>query len=180
MSQHRIESFEKPARNAKVVVFGKSESGKSALVNKLIPDAFNIEHTGHPVAMDYGAVSFQGIHFHLFGTPGKVRFKSVRESLSRGADAVIFVLDSSSNFEEDDQTLLYEVEHLHIPYIVFINRKQSTEWEYEYLDECMVNSLTAFQIIEGSATTSEWVYELLIALKQMIELRCTGHQVSYA
>jgi GTPase SAR1 family protein len=50
--------------------------------------------------MDHGLANVDGMNVFLFGTPGLLRFRTMRKILSSGADGIIFVVDSVD--EESD------------------------------------------------------------------------------
>jgi len=56
---------------------------------------------GRTVAMDVGYVSLGGLHISLMGTPGLLRFNTMRNIISNGADGIIFIFDAS-NSESDE------------------------------------------------------------------------------
>src|SRR5512143_3830880 len=108
--------------SVKVVIYGKSEAGKSTLVRRLIAEAVNISHDGRTTAMDYGTVHFEDQSFHLFGTPGQPHFKPVREVISRGMHAAVFVVDSTRCLDAEDRDILMELDFATVPYIIFLNQ----------------------------------------------------------
>ena len=52
-------------KQAKVVIVGKDEAGKSTLVQNIIPSAMNIERQGRTIALDYGNRAHKGYKLHL-------------------------------------------------------------------------------------------------------------------
>ena len=109
--------------NAKVVLYGKSEAGRSTLVQKLIPEAVNSHHAGRTVAMDYGMVHFSGWGSHFFGTPGQPRFRPVRQVISQGMPATVLIADSTRCFDDEHRDLLFELDIAKVLYIIFLNQK---------------------------------------------------------
>ncbi len=150
---------------AKIVIFGKSEAGKSTLIQHLVPGALNVEHKGRTVALDYGKIIFRGQEFHLFGTPGQAHLTPVRECLTEGIDVAIFVMDSSRRFDKEDIKLLKELEALKVPYLIFINQKPEINPERRKVDRLLTDFTKPFQIIEGSAKTGDGLSKLLLALQ---------------
>jgi len=91
----------------KIVVTGPYEAGKSLLINKLTGGAcINIERRGTTIAMDHGLKDVDGMTVFLFGTPGLLRFRTMRKILSSGADGIIFVVDSADK-ESDARAKLF-------------------------------------------------------------------------
>jgi len=79
----------------KIVVTGPLGSGKSQIINKITNGAcINIERRGTTIAMDFGVANVDGMSVFMFGTPGLLRFRTMRKILSSGADGIIFVVDS--------------------------------------------------------------------------------------
>jgi len=148
----------------KVVLYGKSEAGKSTLVRHLIPHAVNIDHQGRTVAMDYGTVHYSGCDFHFFGTPGQPHFRPVREIISRGMNAAVMVVDSTRCIDNEDRDLLIELDAVGVPYIIFLNQKPKKPASVSYITAALPDFSRPFSIIEGSAQTGDGVHYLLQAL----------------
>ncbi len=157
--------------NAKVVLYGKSEAGKSTLVRRLIPDAVNINHEGRTTAMDYGTFRSGEVSFHLFGTPGQPHFKPVREVISQGMDAAILVVDSTRCLDHEDGELIKELGTAKVPYIVFLHQKPERKAEKSKVENFMQGFVPPFRIVVGSAKTGEGVQELMKAMKGSVALR---------
>jgi small GTP-binding protein len=95
----------------KIVLLGPYNSGKSTLVQKVCGEsAISIDYGGTTVALDHCRTQIYGVEVFLFGTPGLQRFEIIRKILSKGADGILFVVDSVNiaSFEEAE-TLLREV-----------------------------------------------------------------------
>ena len=155
----------------KVVVYGKSEAGKSTLVRMLAPEAVNIDHNGRTVAMDYGVIQFEDCSFHFFGTPGQPHFRPVREVISLGMDTAVFVVDSTRCFDEEDRELLFELTLVNVPYVIFLNQKPQRSYEKSAIEAALQGFSWPVCIVEGSAKTGEGVEDLLGALKYSAGLR---------
>ncbi len=93
-------------KTCKVVVTGAFNAGKSAFIRTIseipvvsterqITDKLARVKEETTVAMDYGQVTVGGRMFHLFGTPGQVRFEFMWDILSREADALLLLVDST-------------------------------------------------------------------------------------
>jgi signal recognition particle receptor subunit beta len=85
----------------KLVISGPVGAGKTTFVNTLSEspvvstDELASEEIGKrntTVAMDFGTLSIDGIHVHLFGTPGQDRFDFMWEVLSEGALGLLLLL----------------------------------------------------------------------------------------
>ncbi|MFX1294325.1 MAG: ATP/GTP-binding protein [Promethearchaeota archaeon] len=97
----------------KILVTGEYHAGKSTFVrtacSKSERPAVNIDRGTDDkttVAMDFGIVELKGLRLSIFGTPGLARFNIIRRILSKGADAVIFLIDSA------DELMDYRVKYL--------------------------------------------------------------------
>ena len=79
----------------KIVVTGPYESGKSLMIHHITDGAcINVERRGTTIAMDHGLAKVDEMNVFMFGTPGLLRFRTMRKILSSGADGIIFVVDS--------------------------------------------------------------------------------------
>ncbi len=91
----------------KIVVTGPFESGKSTIIHNITNgNCINVEVNGTTIAMDHGVANINGMNVFLFGTPGLLRFTTMRKILSEGADGLIFVVDSSDP-ESDARAKLF-------------------------------------------------------------------------
>ncbi|MGQ4870488.1 MAG: GTP-binding protein [Candidatus Thorarchaeota archaeon] len=91
----------------KIVVTGPYASGKSLLIHNITKGAcINIERSGTTIAMDHGVADVDGMSVFMFGTPGLLRFRTMRKILSSGADGIIFVVDSADK-ESDARAKLF-------------------------------------------------------------------------
>lgn len=93
----------------KIIVVGPFQSGKSKYIQALDNDALNIMTKDRndnecTIGMDIGTYNFEGIKISLFGTPGLLRFKTMRQIVCVGADGVIFIFDGV-NSDKDDSAI---------------------------------------------------------------------------
>ncbi|MHA2306736.1 MAG: GTP-binding protein [Candidatus Hodarchaeales archaeon] len=92
----------------KIVLLGPYNSGKSTTVQKICDkSAISIDYGGTTVALDHCKTQIYGVEIFLFGTPGLKRFEVIRKILSKGADGILFIVDSVNvaSFEEADKLL---------------------------------------------------------------------------
>ena len=80
------------------------------------------------VAMDFGVVDLKGLRLSLFGTPGLARFDIVRRIVSKGADAVVFLIDAADELMDYRVKYLYEevtnyLPPAKVPYIFAANKQ---------------------------------------------------------
>jgi small GTP-binding protein len=106
----------------KILVTGEYHSGKSTFVrtacSKSERPAINIDRgkqENTTVAMDFGVVELKGLRLSVFGTPGLARFDIIRRIVSKGADAVVFMIDAA------DQLMDYRVKYLYEEVISYLN-----------------------------------------------------------
>ncbi len=154
-----------------MVLYGKSEAGKSTLVRNIVPHAVNINHRGRTVALDYGTVQLGGCDFHFFGTPGQPHFKPVREVISSGMNAAILVVDSTRCFDDEDRALLTELDSSKVPYVIFLNQKPQKTASVSSIEDSILGFNIPFSIVEGSAITGDGVQYLIQALMGSIGLQ---------
>jgi len=79
------------------------------------------------VGMDLGSIRLNGFDIVLFGTPGLLRFKVMRDVVASGSDGIIFIFDASQpDKDENAIVILNSLRKLlksNIP-IVFLANKQ--------------------------------------------------------
>jgi len=121
----------------KVLVTGEYHAGKSTFVRTACSrsenPAINIDRIvskddSTTVAMDFGVVDLKGLRLSLFGTPGLARFDIIRRIVSKGADAVVFLIDAADPLMDYRIRYLYEeiIGYLppeRVPYIFVANKQ---------------------------------------------------------
>jgi small GTP-binding protein len=109
------------------LVTGSYHSGKSTIIRSLTKGkSISIDKKDTTVALDYGIVDIENLQIHLFGTPGLRHFKILRQVLSKGADGVLFLVDSQDkNSDEEAKGIWREVEEFlpGIPITVAANKQ---------------------------------------------------------
>ncbi|MHA2167693.1 MAG: GTP-binding protein [Candidatus Hodarchaeales archaeon] len=98
----------------KIVILGPYNSGKSTTVQKICSgSAISIDYGGTTVALDHCKSNIYGVEVFLFGTPGLQRFEIIRKILSKGADGILFVIDSVNVASFDEaKKLLEEIDEI--------------------------------------------------------------------
>jgi small GTP-binding protein len=113
----------------KIVVFGAFGAGKTTLIKTLDPASSHVEaHCSGgttTVALDYGRVQANGIHIHIFGTPGQERFEFAREIIGKGMDGAILLVDATSPVDDFIHHLYDSLAAAGIPFVMFLNRCDS-------------------------------------------------------
>lgn len=152
----------------KLVVTGPFESGKSKMIHHITGGScINIERNGTTIAMDHGLADVDGLKVFLFGTPGLLRFKTMRKILSEGADGIIFVVDSVDP-ESDARAKLFFREIAFflpgVPCIVAANKQDLEDARpVEQLRKSM-RFLAGLPVIPCSAETGKNVDSMLRTL----------------
>lgn len=95
----------------KIVVSGPLQCGKSSFIKNLDEKALNVEAKArdnkfYTVGMDLGIVRLNGFDVFLFGTPGLLRFKVMRDVIVQGSDGVIFIFDAAHPKKDEDALII--------------------------------------------------------------------------
>src|SRR5512136_2188279 len=113
-------------KKCKIVIFGAFGAGKTTLIKTLDPGSSHVEANcaggTTTVALDYGRVQANGIHIHIFGTPGQERFEFAREIIGRGMDGAILLVDATSPVDDFVHHLYNSITAAKIPVVMFLNR----------------------------------------------------------
>jgi len=159
----------------KIVVTGPYEAGKSLMIHHITKGAcINIERRGTTIAMDHGLANVDGMNVFMFGTPGLLRFRTMRKILSSGADGIIFVVDSV-NPESDKRAKLFFREIAFflpgVPCVVAANKQDVTE--SRPVDKLRQNLrfLAGLPVFPVSAKTGENVDSMLRTLLYLVMMQ---------
>eukprot|EP00607_Mallomonas_marina_P007903 CAMPEP_0182423986 /NCGR_PEP_ID=MMETSP1167-20130531/10106_1 /TAXON_ID=2988 /ORGANISM="Mallomonas Sp, Strain CCMP3275" /LENGTH=176 /DNA_ID=CAMNT_0024603425 /DNA_START=147 /DNA_END=674 /DNA_ORIENTATION=- len=116
-------------QDARILVIGLDNSGKSTLVHHLKPKKTSTFEVTPTVGFTVEEFSKNNINFTIFDMSGQGRYRSLWEHYYKDVQAVIFVLDSTDRFricvakEELDQLLNHEdIKQSPIPIIFFANK----------------------------------------------------------
>lgn len=110
-------------------MIGALQSGKSSYIKFLNKDALNVQVKGqdnkfYTVAMDLAQLKLNGFDIFLFGCPGLLRFKVMREVVASGADGYIFIFDAAHPETDNDAiSMLNLIRKADVP-IVYVANKQ--------------------------------------------------------
>lgn len=111
----------------KILVTGSYHSGKSTIIRSLTQGkSISIDKKSTTVALDHGIVNIEDLRINLFGTPGLKHFKVLRQILSRGADGVLFIVDSQDkNSDQEAKAIWQEVQQFlpGVPITVAANKQ---------------------------------------------------------
>ncbi|MHA1105054.1 MAG: GTP-binding protein [Promethearchaeota archaeon] len=116
----------------KICVCGPLRCGKSTLISHFDEKALNVEakardNNYYTVGMDLGIVKLNGFDVFLFGTPGLLRFKVMRDVIVQGTDGIVFMFDAAHpDKDEDGLIILNAVRKILLPGtpIVYLANKQ--------------------------------------------------------
>ncbi|MEM2144873.1 MAG: GTP-binding protein [Candidatus Jordarchaeaceae archaeon] len=111
----------------KILVTGSYHSGKSTIIRSLTQGkSISIDKKSTTVALDHGIVNIEDLRINLFGTPGLKHFKILRQILSKGADGVLFIVDSQDkNSDQEAKAIWQEVQQFlpGVPITVAANKQ---------------------------------------------------------
>jgi signal recognition particle receptor subunit beta len=176
--------------NAKIVYYGPGLSGKTTNLECIYASA-PADSRGKMVSMktrqdrtlffDFLPLELGEIHgfrtrFLLYTVPGQVFYNATRKLVLKGADAVVFVADSTQGKMDDNlQSIQNLEENLRennltletIPWVIQYNKRDLPQL---YTVEQMQQALNpnAVPYFEASAMTGRGVYETLHAVSRML------------
>ena len=159
----------------KIVVTGPFGSGKSLLVNQITDGkCINIERGGTTIAMDHGLANIDDLTVFMFGTPGLLRFRTMRKILSEGADGIIFVVDSV-DAESDARAKLFFREIAFflpgVPCVVAANKQDLREARAVDQLRKSMGFLVGLPVIPCSAKTGTNVNNMLRTLLYLVMMQ---------
>ncbi len=159
----------------KIVVTGPYEAGKSLMIHHITNGScINIERRGTTIAMDHGLANVDGMNVFMFGTPGLLRFRTMRKILSSGADGIIFVVDSV-NPESDKRAKLFFREIAFflpgVPCVVAANKQDLPESRPVDTMRKNLRFLAGLPVFPVSAKTGENVDSMLRTLLYLVMMQ---------
>ncbi|MCF2136072.1 MAG: GTP-binding protein [Candidatus Thorarchaeota archaeon] len=168
----------------KIVVTGPYAAGKSLLIHNITEGAcINIERNGTTIAMDHGVANVDGMSVFLFGTPGLLRFRTMRKILSEGADGIIFVVDSADK-ESDARAKLFFREIAFflpgVPCVVAANKQDLDEARAVDKMRADMRFLAGVPVIPCSAETGHNVDNMLRTLLYLAMMQWSSVFVKFA
>ena len=110
-------------------MIGALQSGKSSYIKYLNKNALNVQVKGqdnkfYTVGMDLAQLKLNGFDIFLFGCPGLLRFKVMREVVASGAEGYIFMFDAAHPETDNDAiSMLNLIRKADVP-IVYLANKQ--------------------------------------------------------
>ncbi|MHA1731816.1 MAG: GTP-binding protein [Promethearchaeota archaeon] len=168
----------------KLIVTGSYQAGKSSIIkfldqNAMCVEAIDKRGTRTTVAMDHGHwVSRTGVQVTLFGTPGLMRFRVIREILLQGADGILFVFDAANPAADDNAiSILNQVRGklgLQVP-IVYVAHKSDLPDARDPRVVCEQNYLKPCEIFKTSVQEPGSVERAVDALVDKILERYGPH-----
>lgn len=129
----------------KIVVYGPSLAGKTTMLKQLYSTmetslkkgkmrSVEEESTGRTLYFDYAPISASGeVNFDIYTVPGQRRHKNQRKIVLKGADAVIFVIDSDPKALRENKYSIKELrdflgdEKDEIPILYVLNKRDLEE-----------------------------------------------------
>jgi hypothetical protein len=139
----------------KILITGAIGSGKTTFVRAVSEtdvvetDEHTRELTGKTsttVALDYGQMTVDERRVHLFGTPGQERFAYMWEMLSKGADAMVVLLDATNDDAQTQTRVLLDrirTERRDLPFVLAVTHSDVSGFDAaeavsaRFVDEAM-------------------------------------------
>ncbi len=169
------------------MVVGPLQSGKSSYIKFLDDKALNVQVKGqnnkyYTVAMDLASLRINGFDVFLFGTPGLLRFRVMRELICSGADGFIFVFDAvHPEKDEDAISILNSIRKFitsDIP-IIYLANKQDLEGartpevikaQNNLPDDCKIYPTSAKTGLNINESMKYMVNEIFEKYKELLQL----------
>ena len=86
-----------PMTTYKLVIIGDADTGKTSLVNRYVDNRFS-NRVQSTIGIEFTHKELEDVtHLSIWDTAGQERFRSITTSLYRGADAIMFVYDVTSD-----------------------------------------------------------------------------------
>ncbi|MHA1752275.1 MAG: GTP-binding protein [Candidatus Helarchaeota archaeon] len=159
----------------KILVTGPFHAGKSSFVRKATEmfgkdnPAMSIDKNETTVALDLGVLYIKGLKIFLFGTPGHLRFYSVRKILSYGADGIIFLIDPVSDLNITDVNKIWKEfdDYLpNIPKVIAITKQDLPEEEKKSINELKqyFPFMNDYPLFPTSAITGENIEKSILTI----------------
>lgn len=151
----------------KIVILGPYNSGKSTTVQSICSGtAISIDYGGTTVALDHCKTTIYGVEVFLFGTPGLQRFEIIRKILSKGADGILFVIDSVNVASFDEaKKLLKEIDEIlpGIPIVLCANKQDilGAKSPEEVANTILGKRISDISVIGTSAKTGKSIERAL-------------------
>ena len=151
----------------KIVILGPYNSGKSSTVQKICSGkAISIDYGGTTIALDHCKTTIYGVEVFLFGTPGLKRFEIIRKILSKGADGILFVVDSVNVASFDEaKKLLTEIDEIlpGTPMVLCANKQDilGAKSPEEVANTVLGSRASSISVIGTSAKTGQSVERAL-------------------
>lgn len=187
-------------KTLKIFVAGPFHAGKTTLVHFLDNKSQSVERTLNDgttttIVFDLGHVWWDGgecmfsdeeaksngcdpIRVMLMGSPGQIHMSPVREATSKGAQGVLFIVDSTAPGQLGHAIAIFEeVKSLlgkEVPMVVVANKQDlCNAMKASAMKDLM--KIDSVKFVEGSAVTGQGIKEaLLMLLKQMKEKTVEG------
>jgi small GTP-binding protein len=190
-------SCEKRVPTFKIFVAGPFHAGKTTIVHLLDRSAQSVERTlsdgtTTTIVFDLGHVWWDGrdkfcseeeakksngtdiFRVMLMGSPGQIHMSPVREATSKGAQGVMFIVDSTAPGQLGHAIAIYEEIKSYlgkdVPMVVVAN-KQDLENAMKADAMKSLMKIDSVQFFEGSALTGQGIRESLVALLKIMKER---------
>ncbi|MCQ2580027.1 MAG: tRNA uridine-5-carboxymethylaminomethyl(34) synthesis GTPase MnmE [Treponemataceae bacterium] len=179
---------------AEIVLCGKTNAGKSSLFNLLLKEDRAIVSDIHGTTRDFieSYASFDGIPVRLFDTAGlretedeieKVGVERTRELITH-SDAVLYVIDASVGFTDDDEEFLKTFTDKNastsdVPLILLMNKVDKADLnDGNSLKKALPPQWADLMCYGVSAKTGRGLLELTKAVATVLQKSCTEKKES--
>lgn len=153
-----------------IAIIGKTNVGKSTLINKLIGQKINIVSPKQQTTRTniLGILTEKDNQFIFIDTPGihktknhldKQMNKNIREA-SEGADVIVYLLDGSKKFQDEELEYIKNLSEKDIPIIVSINKIDIADRAKLMLELTNLNNFKNCEIVPISAEKEKNLEEL--------------------
>lgn len=108
----------------KIVVFGALDAGKTTFVETISGKNLLMKGEFETItnSFDFVQLNYNDYFIQLFATPGHRRFSFMWNTLARGMNGAIFLIDSTVGISPVDKELIEFIKNYNVPYIVAVNK----------------------------------------------------------
>lgn len=164
-----------------IAVIGKTNVGKSTLINNLIGQKINIVSPKQQTTRNniLGILTEKETQFVFIDTPGIHKSKNTLDkfmsknikSASEGADVILYLIDGSKRFDNEELEYLKTLTEKEIPIIIAINKLDIANKEKLMSEMTKLNELKNCEIVPISAEKNKNIEELKkIIIKNLPEV----------
>lgn len=153
-----------------VAIIGRTNAGKSTLINNLVGQKINIVSPKQQTTRNniLGILTEKDVQFIFVDTPGIHKSKNTLDkfmnkyikSASEGADVIIYLIDGSKKIGDDEIEYIRNMSKKDLPVIVVVNKMDIANKEKLMSEMFKLNELENCEIIPISAEKGKNISEL--------------------